>query len=91
MKRVVGLVILGLTLVACSGQGGGVAPSPETPPAAPVPIVSAPVVDVTSGSSLKNGQIVNSTNGWSIALDTTDPVEYLTLANGWNVEVKYEF
>ncbi len=81
--KLITALIIGAMLTACGGQSGGVAPSPvlNNPPAA--------VIDVTYEAHMKFGK--NQTvNGWQVSLDTTDPVETITLANGWNVEVADE-
>ena len=74
-----------LVLTACGGQSGGFAPG-GTPPV----VVPPPVVDVSGDHLFKYGQITTTTGGWEASIDTTDPVEEITLANGWTIEVKNE-
>lgn len=74
------IALISLLTVAC-GQTEGFAPA-TTPFVAPT--------DISAQSNLKFGESNTSANGWEISLDTTDPVEEVLLANGWNVEVKYE-
>gem|GEM_PF-5270253 len=83
-------LLVGLILVGCGGQSGGVAPSngvPQGPPAANPP---EPIIADDTMSNYKYGEVVSSINGWEASMDTTDPVENVTIANGWQVEVKYE-
>ncbi len=81
-----------MLLLSCGGQGGGVAPSHDEPA-----VPEAPVTPPSSGSSyeseLKFGTIATSTNGngWQVLMDESDNVQAQTLANGWSVEVKYDF
>lgn len=71
-------------MAACGGQSGGYAPgAPDSP-------VPPPVVDTSGDSLFKYGQIITTAGGWEATLDTTDPVEEITLANGWTIEVKNE-
>lgn len=80
------ILTLSMMLAGCGGQSGGLAPSKS---AVDVPSSSA-IADVSDSSSIKLGNVVTSTNAWEMSIDTTDPVEEVTLASGWNVEVKYE-
>lgn len=83
--QLVAALIISTILVGCGGQSGGLAPSKS----ADAPSLTA-ITDVSDSSNIKFGKIVTSTNGWEMSIDTTDPVEEVTLASGWNVEVKYE-
>ncbi|MEK6628999.1 MAG: hypothetical protein AABY53_10265 [Bdellovibrionota bacterium] len=77
-------LIMSTILVGCGGHGGGLAPSNLViDPAAPA---APPVIE----SNFKYGEAATSANGWEALIDTTDSVEEVTIANGWNVEVKYE-
>lgn len=58
---------------------------PETPAAPP----SAPE-DSSGESNFKYGQTAQSSNGWTVSLDSADAAEQITLSNGWTVEVKHE-
>lgn len=77
------LIIPVLFLAACSGPGSdaGFAPGMATEP------ITLPA---TATNNIKNGEIVRTSNGWTVSNDNTDPVEQKTLSNGWTVEVKYE-
>ncbi len=84
MKFQVMVILIASTLfVGCGGQSGGLAPSRDILP-------TLPITDVSGDSNLKYGESVSSINGWEVSIDTTDPIEEVTLANSWNVEVKYE-
>lgn len=73
-----------LFLVACSGPGSesGFAPGEA--------IKQVTLPEATSTNHIKYGELVNTSNGWRVSNDNTDPVEQKTLSNGWMVEVKYE-
>lgn len=77
------LIIPVLFFAACSGPGAdaGFAPGMATEP------ITLPV---TPTNNIKNGEVVRTSNGWTVSNDNTDPVEQKTLSNGWTVEVKYE-
>lgn len=77
------LVML-LFTTACGGQSGGFAPGAPAPPTIP------PVVDTSGDYFFKHGQIVTTSGGWEASFDSTDPIEEITLANGWTIEVKNE-
>jgi hypothetical protein len=77
-------LILLLFTTACGGQGSGYAPG------APQPPVTPPVVDTSGDHLFKYGQITTTSGGWEASYDSSDPVEEITLANGWTIEVKNE-
>lgn len=70
-----------LLTAACGGQSGGFAPT-TTP--------FETLTDISAESNFKFGETNLPGNGWEISLDTTDPVEEVLLASGWNVEVRFE-
>lgn len=70
-----------LLIAACGGQSGGFAPTTT-------PFVA--FTDISAESNFKFGESNISTNGWELSIDTTDPVEEVLLASGWNVEVRFE-
>lgn len=70
-----------LLFAACGGQTGGFAP-------ATLPLATH--TDISEQSNLKFGESNTSASNWEVSLDTTDPVEEILLANGWNVEVRFE-
>ena len=70
-----------LLTAACGGQSGGFAPVTS-------PFIT--VTDISAQSNFKFGESNTSTNGWEISIDTTDPVEEVLLASGWNLEVRFE-
>lgn len=72
-----------LLTAACGGQSGGFAPVTS-------PFITETIIDISAQSNFKFGETNNSTNSWEMSIDTTDPVEEVLLANGWNVEVKFE-
>lgn len=74
------ILITSLILAGCGGAGNGFAPSN---------IVNSPTnfADVSKESNFKYGESSSSSNGWEMSIDTTDPVQEIVLANGWNVEV----
>lgn len=69
------ILIFGFVCAGCGGQGGGDAPSPQ-------------LVPPSTESYFKYGETVADASGWEASLDTTDPVEEVTLANGWSLEVR---
>lgn len=71
-----------LLTAACGGQSGGFAPTATSPFENPI--------DVSAQSNFKFGESNTSSNGWEMSIDTTDPVNEVLLANGWNVEVRFE-
>lgn len=80
--------LLGISLlffVACTGPG---AESGFAPGAA----IEQPVMSFENAPAnhVRHGEIVVTSNGWTVSSDNTDPVEQKTLSNGWMVEVKYE-
>lgn len=78
------LIILSTIIVGCGGQSDGMAPSKHEE----VPSSSV-ITDVSNDSNIKFGETINS-SGWEVSIDTTDATEEILLANGWNMEVKYE-
>lgn len=76
------LVILTILTTGC-GQNSGLAPSNFNNDQIVTPAESTSV-------QLKNGESVSLPNGWEIAIDTTDAVEEVILANGWSAEVIFE-
>jgi hypothetical protein len=82
--RLMFVLLLGVGLVGCGGQSGGIAPSH---PNNNLPTL---VIDTADQSNFKYGETQTTSNQWEVSIDTTDPVENVTLSNGWNVEVKYE-
>ena len=80
-SKIIFISIFGFICTGCGGQSGGNAPSPQVVP---------PVVDTSIESNFKFGETVSASSGWEVSVDTTDPVENVTLANGWAIEVKYE-
>lgn len=79
LKIIIGLFCL--LASACGGQSGGFAPTTT-------PFVT--LTDISAQSNFKFGESNTSSGGWEMSIDTTDPVEEVLLANGWNVEVKFE-
>lgn len=75
------IALLCLLTAACGGQSGGFAPTTT-------PFVT--LTDISEQSNFKFGESNTTSNGWEMSLDTTDPVEEVLLANGWNVEVRFE-
>lgn len=73
-------LILSLFLGSCSGSNDGFAPG-ET---------NLPPEESTSSNNFRYGETVTTSGGWEATLDTVDPINDITLANGWVVEVKYE-
>ena len=82
MKLIALLALLVLT--ACGGQDGGFAPGGTAPGVLP------PAADTAGDNLFKYGQITTTSGGWEASIDTTDPIEEITLANGWTIEVKNE-
>lgn len=76
------LVISLLFFVACKGAETGFAPG-----AAFQPVVS---FEDMPANHVRHGEVVVTSNGWTVSNDNTDPVEQKILSNGWMVEVKYE-
>lgn len=79
------LLTAGLLLAAC-GKSGGMAPSPSKAPEDVIPAIDSPM----KSNSFKYGESVVLPNSWQVSIDTVDPIESKILANGWEVEVKYE-
>ena len=79
------ILVLSSILYGCGGQSGGIAPSNE---ATEEPITSLPEDD--GDNFMKIGEIAETSGGWEVAMSTTDPVENVTLVNGWEVEVRHE-
>ena len=69
------LFIFGFVCAGCGGQGSGNAPGPQAVPP-------------STESNFKYGETVTDASGWEASLDTTDPIEEITLANGWSLEVR---
>ena len=78
-----------LFTTACGGQSGGYAPG-GTAPGGTAPVAAPPAADTSGDNLFKYGQITTTSGGWEASIDTTDPVEEITLANGWTIEVKNE-
>ncbi len=74
------LIIFVVLFMQSCGQPAGNAPGITTDS----PATGLYEVSVTNGES----QITS--NGWTIGVDTTDPVQRVTLANGWTVEDAHE-
>lgn len=84
MKQFLCLSTVLFLLAACTGPG---ADSGFAPGAA---IVPDPEPTTSSTNHPKYGEQITTANSWTVAADTTDPVEHKVLPNGWTVEVKYE-
>ncbi|MGZ3690409.1 MAG: hypothetical protein ACXVAX_02830 [Pseudobdellovibrio sp.] len=78
--RIVFLTLSVLFFHAC-GQPAGNAPS--QPPAPPAPLTPY-------DSLIKYGETKVTSGGWTVSVDTTDPVQTTSLANGWVVEAVHE-
>ena len=77
-KTLIGGIFL-LAVSSC-GQPSGNAPGGQDP--APIPVTPP------STAVMKFGETVTTSSGWTVTVDSSDPVESSTLANGWTVEVQ---
>ena len=75
--------IVTIATVGCAKSNGGFAPSLTSD-------VTTPTAETTSESNFKYGSEVMIASGWIINIDQADPVEAKLMANGWEVEIKYE-
>lgn len=76
--------MLCLLVAGCAGSKDGVAPS------SPVPAAEVPASPNPAGSwefELNFSEKISTSNGWDVVLDTSDVTGYVSLANGWKVEV----
>lgn len=83
-KIIAAFLVISTILTSGCGQSSGLAPSNFNNDQIVTPTESTSV-------QLKNGESVSLPNGWEIAIDTTDTVEEVILANGWSAEVIFEF
>ena len=79
------LVLLILTI--CSAACSPAKDSQEETAAPPRPI--API-DPSGDNNFKYGETQTSASGWTVTYDSADPVEQVTTAEGWTIEVKHE-
>ncbi len=74
-------LVTAFLIASCKGADGGFAPSMKSP---------SVIVSGQLSTALKNGSEIKTANGWTLQLDTSDPMKNLTTTNGWKIEAKYE-
>ena len=79
----IAMSVVMIATVGCAKSNGGFAPSLTSD-------VTAPTAGTTSESNFKYGSEVMIASGWIINMDQADPIEAQLIANGWEVEIKYE-
>lgn len=87
MKQILIATLL-LGTYGCAKSGGDSAEPSATPP----PVVAPTPTPTPAGSwssTVKNGSEVTTANGWVATIDVADPVQQITLPNGWQVEIVY--
>lgn len=86
LKNKLLLCVTGVTILfsGCAKPDGGFAPDMSTV------VVDVPLDADNSGFNFKYGSEVLIASGWSVSMDQSDPVQNQIIANGWEVEIKYE-
>ena len=87
IKKCLVLITMSVVMVAtvgCAKPDGGFAPSITSD------VIVPPAADTSSESNFKYGSEVLTASGWIINIDQADPIESQLIANGWEVEIKYE-